>query len=454
MAWKYFQLSLFQRVYLYGLILLAAIAITAGLTAHLAGSITETPDIHGFQSLFGSLAAGPIQQKNKTDLETMLDNFYRQSHISSTVFDLQGNIILSAGDRGEKVLNRLKIPQGGSHRVYLQNGLAHVIVPLENLGIPYGYAVFSWKGTGHWRLLMVGTAVLIMLTLFPFFAARAITTPLNAITATARQIGQGNLSARTQISRSDEVGKLAEEVDRTAMRIEHLLRSEKALMANISHEIRTPLARIRVLLELLEEEQNGADAIREHLTGLNADVTELERFLEDVFLAAKLDISVDNAMRSSLILRRNPLNLGRILEQVVNQFAREYPEHDFIININKDLPEMIGDGEFIKRLIQNLLGNAVKYSEPGAPVQASVCSQNQSIVLSVKDRGDGIRDEDLQHIFEPFFRGKSSGTMVKPGIGIGLTLCKRIAEAHSGRISARNLSGGGTEFSVVFPINE
>ncbi len=321
------------------------------------------------------------------------------------------------------------------------------MIPLDDESGSSGYVMLSWKGPSVLRLALVILAVGLMLTVLPFLFARAISKPLSQISATARSIGEGQLSARTCVTRSDEIGVLAGEVDRMAGRIEHLIRAEKALIANISHEIRTPLSRIRVVLELLEETKDVPAAINDHLKGLNADVTELERLLEDVFFTARLNLDAEKAS-SSLILHPESIHLTEYVLSVVSNYRDKVTDHLFSVDVDPQLPILSADAGMLRRVLINLLDNAVKYSDPGSQVDVTAFVQDQMIVLEVSDRGMGVAPNDLDHIFEPFYRTRHAKTATQHGIGMGLALCRRIVEEHGGSISARLRHGGGLVIQI------
>jgi len=445
------RMSLFWRIYLYGMGLLLLVSVTAGIATHLARNIGDAPEPHKSHKIFAMLLAEHIQanKADDTHLKWMLDRLHTLTKISFTIFDLAGNRLAYAGSLKQIAPEPDDIPSADRHRFYLKNSMANLVLPLVTDNEYIGYALLSWKGDGYIRFFIVLAAVLAMLTFVPLISARVLTKPLFKITKTARAIGEGDLSARTGVSRSDEIGLLAGEVDQMAARIQHLVKSEKALMANISHEIRTPLARIRVLLELLAEEKGGMAAVHDHLAGLNADVSELEQLLEDVFLTARLDLSIEKTKETSLVLRNEPVDFSDMIHTVVSLFREDHPDFQFNVDLNTALPSITGDVNMLRRVIQNLLDNAVKYSDQGTEIEIKACQVENNIQISVCDRGTGIDEADIQNIFEPFYRGREHSATARTGVGIGRALCKRIVEAHGGTLTASNRPGGGTVFRVV-----
>jgi signal transduction histidine kinase len=253
--------------------------------------------------------------------------------------------------------------------------------------------------------------------------------------------------------RTDEVGVLAGAVDQMAARLEHIVRSEKELLANVSHEMRTPLARIRVLLELLDEEQGGETAIREHLAGLGGDVAELEKLLDDVLLTARLELSEEKARETELVLHKQNFPVGDLIDEISNRWVHDKTSFDLHVAVDPRLTDFNGDRGLLRRVLENLLDNAVKYSGPGSSIDLEVRLDNTEIKIEIRDRGIGIEEDDRMRVFDPFFRTERGRLTGKAGIGIGLTLCRRIVEAHQGTIEVRSRRGGGTVLVVSLPLS-
>jgi two-component system OmpR family sensor kinase len=266
------------------------------------------------------------------------------------------------------------------------------------------------------------------------------------LTRAVRAFGLGDLSSRARVRTRGEVGELARAFDEMAERIEALVRSEKELLANVSHELRTPLARIRVALELAAE--GDLERARRFLGEIGADLAELDRLVEDVLAAARLDL----AASAELPLRRAALDLATVAEAAATRFRASRPDRKLEVELAPSLPTLSGDAALLRRLVDNLLDNAGKYSEPPAPVILAVRVREGAVELEVRDRGIGIAAEDLPRLFTPFFRTDRSRARGSGGVGLGLALARRIAEAHGGRIAIASREGEGTTVTVVLPV--
>lgn len=297
------------------------------------------------------------------------------------------------------------------------------------------------------RQVILAAIVLSTVLLGSLLFARSLAVPLRRLTHVARAFGNGQLSARARLSRRDELGAVASAFDDMADRITTLLHSQRELLANVSHELRTPLARIRVALDLAAE--GDAEAARDALANISTDWGDLERLVEDVLAAARLDLGA--SVPGGLPLRRDQVSLAELAQAVSQRYQVVYPSEHLELELAPDVPTIEGDVSLLRRVIDNLIDNARKYSEPGSPVTLRIRRDGAGVVLAVIDRGMGIDAADLPHIFTPFFRADRSRTRKTGGVGLGLTLVRRIVTAHGGTVDVKSLIGRGTEVFVRLP---
>ncbi len=295
---------------------------------------------------------------------------------------------------------------------------------------------------------------LVVFAVFSLVLARSIAKPLEKLTTTARRIARGDLSARSGLERKDELGVLARSIDEMAARLEDRFRGEKELLANISHEIRTPLSRIRVALELCSEPGATLESVRARLSGIEQDVAELDQLLENVFIATRLELAAKSNGESKLVLHKQSLQLPGVLEPAVQNFMAAHPEHELHKDLAADLPPVAVDPSLFKLVLNNLLDNAAKYSEPGTTVELAARADSNRLILEVRDRGMGVSARDLPRLFEPFFRSEKSKARAAGGTGLGLNLCQRIVESHGGAIAAEPRPGGGLILRIDLPREE
>lgn len=298
--------------------------------------------------------------------------------------------------------------------------------------------------------LPVVAFVLVVVGVSSWFLARSIARPLGALRDAAGAIGRGDLKTRANLSRRDELGDVARAFDEMAVQVEALLSAEKELVANVSHELRTPLSRIRVALDLAAE--GDAERVRESLRDITDDLDELERLVSDVLTAARLDLGVASP-RGIPPLRRAPTDVGDLLAEAARRFRGSHPERPLEEDVAADLPPVDGDPVLLRRVVDNLLENAHKYTEDAErPIGLRAHRDETALVVEVVDQGIGIAPVDLSGVFRPFFRVDRSRTRQTGGLGLGLALAKRIVEAHGGTIELESAPDEGTVARVRLPI--
>ncbi|APR83389.1 Phosphate regulon sensor protein PhoR (SphS) [Minicystis rosea] len=315
-----------------------------------------------------------------------------------------------------------------------------------------GHAFYALRDTPSPRrdAFWIVAIVIVGVGVVSWVLSRSLARPLGRLSDAARAFGGGKLDARARLARADEIGDVAAAFDEMAERITTLLRAEKELLANVSHELRTPLSRIRVALEIAEE--GDAETARAALHDIAQDLSELERLISDVLTAARLDLDEGPVGSGIPPLRREHIEVSGMLEHAAAKFRTAHPKRTLVVTLAPDLPEIDGDPVLLRRVVDNLLENARKYSardEGEIELHASV--EEAMVHIEVRDRGIGIRPEDLPHVFRPFFRADRSRTRKTGGFGLGLALARRIVEAHEGTIALESTVGEGTRAIVRLP---
>ncbi|APR85567.1 periplasmic sensor signal transduction histidine kinase [Minicystis rosea] len=439
--WLEFR-SLGARVYVYALALLMI-----GTLVLVPIFLRVTHISHG--DLYKSFGVWMTEQvfanaKTQADLQRELERVTRATSMDATVHDREGHVIVSSA---HPPLARLSANEGA-------HGASLPAWNLIQVDLPEGALV---TGTIVWRrdplpsilvfLAAVGVAVFSLVSLAALPAARSIARPLRELRDVARRFGEGALSARARSTRADEIGDLARSFDEMAARIEASRRAERELLAGISHELRTPLARIRVALDLVE----GGDAAiaAAHFPGIRGDLTEVERLLEDVLTAARLDLAMPQDAFPGL--QKDVVLASELVGVIARRFEANHPER--VLDVEAEgLGEAAVDVDatLLGRALQNLLDNAAKYSH--APVRLEAALHGERLTLRVIDEGIGISEADLALVFTPFFRGDPSRTRETGGVGLGLALARRIARAHGGDVTIDSRLGEGTTVSMELPV--
>jgi two-component system phosphate regulon sensor histidine kinase PhoR len=229
--------------------------------------------------------------------------------------------------------------------------------------------------------------------------------------------------------------------------------AEKArddFLHQVTHEFRTPLSNIRAYTEtLMEGILEDRDAQRECLNVINAEAARLGRLVEEVLTASQLEVGTAR-------LRLSEVDLGRLLQQAVQDLQASADERNVELHLSlpPKIPKIRGDKDRLAVVFNNLLGNAIKYTEAGGSATLTCEDRGRDLEITVSDTGLGISEEDLPHIFEKFYRSSSEQVEKRPGTGLGLATARQIVRLHGGEITVTSRLGEGSRFSVTLPAYE
>ncbi|HYS81038.1 MAG TPA: HAMP domain-containing sensor histidine kinase [Anaeromyxobacteraceae bacterium] len=382
-----------------------------------------------------------------------------QMHVAATAYRWDGTLVASGAPRpaapladGERLaLGRAPVLERGGACRREQCELA---IAVPGPAGPKGYLVLqdALRHPGPPPFGSMGVALLVVaLGVAAALLGRSIARPLARLAATAQALGRGDLHARTGLFRRDELGAVASAFDEMAARLEQLVLAQTELHANVAHELRTPLARIRLALELAES--GDAAVARESLGEIAEDLSELEALVDDILASARMELARGSVNAGAPPLRLAPLEIGQVVSGAADRLRHRHPRRRIDVQLEPDLPGLQGDPGLLRRALDNLVDNARKYSPPGSTIRLRAARRGADIVVEVIDSGEGIPAEDLARLFTPFFRGDKSRTRATGGVGLGLSLARRIVEAHGGTLSAESAPGIGTTMTVTLPAN-
>ncbi|MCP4605060.1 MAG: HAMP domain-containing histidine kinase [Proteobacteria bacterium] len=438
--------GLFVRIFLHGALLIVAFSLAMGLVFFLLGGAPE------LERLMGRVTEVLADERSSEDptharLQAKLWDIHRISGTDMAIYTLEGERLAAVGSHLPNKLTDRSLRSIEKHGHVHNHGNLATMLP-ERANLTRAYLIVNWhEGRDHTRFLIALISVLLVLGLISWPLARAIARPIERLTATAKQLATGDLKARSGLDRGDEIGVLAQSIDHMAERIDHNVRAEKELLANVSHELRTPLARIKAALELAELPGTSEAELRDKLTGIAQDASELEQLVSDVLAVSRLELGSSDG---GLVIRSELCQIGDLVNDSKRRWKRLHPDRELQVFMPDELPPIEVDATLIRRALDNLLDNAAKYSQEDQPVELDViCPDSNKLCLEVKDRGIGMKEADRERIFEPFFRADSSRSRNGGGVGLGLTLTRRIIEAHGGTVEAYPRPSGGTVFRLV-----
>lgn len=279
-------------------------------------------------------------------------------------------------------------------------------------------------------VIWILAAVSILAYLFTFY----LVSPLRKLVAVVERFGSGDLSARAGTRRRDELGNLARAFDEMAERIDTLVTTERRLLQDISHELRTPLARMRFAVEVARTDPNREEA----LARIRKECDRLALLTDEL-----LEISVADGDPG--VRQLEPGDLVELLKETVEDASIEASNRDVRLVLRAPATaEMKMDRELLRRAIDNVLRNAIRYSPDGAAIDIQLVSINDEWQVSIRDRGPGVPPEMLEKIFHAFFRAETDrGRKADSGgVGLGLAIARRAALWHHGFMKAENAEPG------------
>jgi two-component system sensor histidine kinase BaeS len=291
-------------------------------------------------------------------------------------------------------------------------------------------------------VLVVALALLLVGMLVAPFAARRWTQPLREIGRATGRVARGQTGVRVAAGGASEIESLAEDVNAMAASLERLDASRKRWIAQSAHELRTPLMVLRGEIEALQDGVRPTDA--RALASLADEVSHLARLVEDLHLVAVADMG-------GLPMRKEPLEIGAVVERAVERFKERAAKRGLAIGVKREDGLVIeADETRINQLLDNLLENSLRYTDAPGRVEVSLAAEGPLVRLAVEDTPPGVRREMCAEIFEPLHRADAARSRKEGGSGLGLAVCRAIAQAHGATIAAQPSRLGGLAVEVRF----
>lgn len=343
-------------------------------------------------------------------------------------------------------------PGGGGPGRGAQRG-SPVSAPIEVDGAEVGSVVLRFPGAGLSRAesetrsalftaVLVGAGLSVLLAIgVAVVLSRRITQPVSALGEAARRLEKGELDARVGLEDAPaEIADLGRAFDSMAETIERESALRRALVADVAHELRTPVTVLQGSCEALVDGVEPPTPDR--LASLHEEVLRLGRLVGDLE-------TLSSAEAARFGLEREVVDLGSIADQSAARLASYFEAGDLTLERDLQPTHVIGDPSRLSQLMDNLLGNALKFTPPGGRVVIETRSDEDHALLRVSDSGPGIPDAELPHVFERFWRGEQARGVA--GSGIGLAVVAELVEAHGGGVDVSSRPGEGATFTVRLP---
>ena len=294
-------------------------------------------------------------------------------------------------------------------------------------------------------------------TILGYFLSSTVTERVNLLKGAAEKLAQGDLQARVPVNGRDEVAALstafnqmAEQLQSADRRQRELESLRRDLIAWVSHDLQTPLTSMRAILEALSDGVvDEPEMVKRYLSTAQRDVMSLSALIDDLFQMSQLDAG-------GFPLHRAPASLSDLVSDTLESFSELAKQQDIRLEgeVEADVDPVSMDTQAIGRVLNNLIGNALRHTPGGGQVRVRARRRGAGVEVTVSDTGEGIRAEDIPHIFERFYRGDAARSRSRgTGAGLGLAIARGIVRAHGGDITVKSdgVPGRGTQFTFHIP---
>lgn len=344
---------------------------------------------------------------------------------------------LSLDDRAFLSLER-RSDQVVRHPIVDPTGGLRGYVELSN-GPALGVEIVDSVARG-WTI--AGSVAVLLAALVGWIVSGRMSAPVLALTEVTTRMASGDLSARADITREDELGRLGRSYNEMADRVEGIVLALRRFVSDAAHEVQTPLTALRTNLELAAGSTDPVDQ-RAFIERAQEQIDRLA-----VLVGELLDLSRIEARATDE--PHTPVDLARLLVEVSEPYASRAEQADLTFEVDVPAEPVLvpGNEAQLRRALSNLLDNALKFTGSGGRISVRLHRREGDVELSVEDTGIGIPPDDLPQVFSRFHRGRNAAAY--PGSGLGLAIVKAIVEAHCGRVTAENVSPGA-RFALHLP---
>ncbi|MGO9127160.1 MAG: ATP-binding protein [Terriglobales bacterium] len=448
--------SLFLRIFLSYWLAQALFMVLAIIIATALRPSREISNLQSQEAAFLNDAVQAYQSGGETAVWKYLRGVHETYHVRLFVADEQGRDLLGRtappwvrraqlGEMrtAESFWGRLGPPQFLRSSMTTADGHHYTLVielPPTPSGMfgPHGLPIFI-------GILSSG--------LVCYLLARYLTSPIVRLRAATQKLAKGDLAARAgvpQSRRHDEMAELMRDFDRMAERLEELVNAQRRLLTDISHELRSPLARLNVALELARR-RSGPEA-GSALDRIDRETNRLNQLIQKLLTIARLDGGGE-------FIQKSPLHLQDLIREIAKDAAFEAQHNRCEVEVDVvDDCVVTGNARLLQSAVENVVRNAVRYTEPGTNVQVrleqGLGTKGPEAVVRVTDSGPGVPEEVLDKLFRPFYRIDDARGRQTGGVGLGLAITERAVALHGGTIRALNRPQGGLMVEIRLPLGE
>ncbi len=450
--------------------LVAGFALTIALTLAGAGlfiSLATETQVERFETDQATAQAGRVSEfianysienndlaEPGADLQSIIQQAADISGLRITTYDSQGNIVADSnapyisnipeGGRGPKEAEALPLLSDGE--------VVGSLTASSDFAVETEPGQFAFSDPDASRiarqvdryLLWAGIGVALLGTALVWMFARRTLAPVQRLGATARRLGRGDLSQRAEVTGPTEIRQLAHSFNAMAAELEEAEGRRRSLTADIAHELRTPTSNIQGYMEAIKD--GVFQPTPETVDTIHEQSLLLSRLVDDLRLLAQVD-------GGDLQLQRAQTRLEELVRSCVDALRPRAQAKGVSLDVDaaETLPEPDLDPTRIAQAVGNLLDNAVTHTPEGGSVTVSAHASADAVEVEVADTGPGIAADDLSRVFDRFYRADPSRSRNTGGTGLGLTIARRLVEAHGGSIEAESVVGRGSRFVIRLP---
>lgn len=449
--------SLYWKIFLtFWLATILIIVTTAWVTSEIAQKSSIPAREHVFMDSYANAAVAIYESGQKEALKKWLDQTGTSKQMILYLLVSNGDII--GAQPPPSIVKQISLNLVNEE---LNDGLlkfgdifvSHEI--LSTSGKAYRLAAVSKKPLAHfveipWAGLTIRLTIAILISgLICYLLSIYLTQPLRSLRIAAHSIATGKFHTRVghfKGHNKDEIAELSGEFDRMAEHLERIINSKERLLQDISHELRSPLARLQLAIAL--GRKKSPDSADVEFCRMEIECQRLNTLIGEILEFARLD-------KASAMLNCVPVNLGLLVASILDDARFEFreAEADLVLE-GAEVPDLLLDERLIHRSIENIIRNALRYSAPNPKVSVLVhLSENrEQVYIDISDNGPGVPPEQLEKIFNPFYRVDTSREKRTGGYGLGLSIALQAIKLHNGTIKAENRAEGGLRVRIILPL--
>ncbi len=414
-------------------------ALSLGCTSKWVSLIRDSIEVSSEPGLFASIQYSRIQPNRFSPNDWYYTSEYSPARPYLHLLDADQSIIFGDRNAFSAAANLNPIMVDGKAVGYLAVTSRQQLS--ENADL-----LFAEQQKNNFLLLAIVLVFVSALIAFP--AATFFTRPVREVVAGTRALTSGDYTSRIMVRGNDELGQLAGDFNTLALTLEQNRSARQQWIADISHELRTPLA---ILQGELEAVQDGVRPLNsDTLDSLHTEVIHLNTLVNDLHELSMSDLG-------ALVYEKEQIDIASVLEQSVDMHRPLAAKHQISVHLNIETSHpdkeiwMLGDEDRIMQLFDNLLQNTCRYTDPGGELRIVMKENAEQVRIEWFDSAPGVKEADLQHLFDRLYRVEASRNRAKGGSGLGLTICQNIVNAHEGTITATPSPLGGLKLTMVFP---